>query len=48
MPSQSSSSQTPRRDISSVRTTSTIAIAVSTVILVASGASGEQAWMCQS
>ena len=40
MPSQSSSAQTPSRDISSARITSIIAIAVSTRIRVASGASG--------
>ena len=40
--------RSPSRDISSARITSIIAIAVSTTIRVASGASGETAWMCQS
>ena len=47
-PSQSSSAHTPSRDISSARITSIIAIAVSTVIRVTSGASDGTACTCQS
>ena len=47
-PSQVSSAQTPSRDSSSARITSIIAIAVSTVIRVVSGAVWSTAWRCQS